>query len=133
MPEIIEPELSYKITGLCFKIHSELGRFCRERQYSDKFEELLKLNNFNYKREFELKQLAPESPAGNKVDFLIENRIIIDFKSKIFITKEDYTQMQRYLQAAGIRLGLIINFHSFYLKPKRIINTKYSQSDLHHL
>ncbi len=42
MVKIIHKELSYRINGLLFKTHKELGRFCRERQYADKFEELLK-------------------------------------------------------------------------------------------
>ena len=85
MPRIIHPELAYEITGLCFKTAKQLGRFSREKQYADKFEELLKENNINYKREFELKKIREDSPAGNKVDFLIEN-IIIGFKAKKFIT-----------------------------------------------
>ena len=44
-----------------------------------------------------------------------------------FITKEDYFQTQRYLQAANIKLGLIVNFRSTFLKPKRVINTKYDE------
>ena len=40
-----------------------------------------------------------------------------------FITKEDYFQMQRYLHSAKMKLGLIVNFHSYYLYPKRILNS----------
>jgi len=93
MVKIIHKELSYRINGLLFKTHKELGRFCRERQYADKFEELLKNTCLKYKREYELKKLKPDSPKGNRVDFLIENKIIIDLKTKSFITKEDYYQI----------------------------------------
>ncbi|MFV1917184.1 MAG: GxxExxY protein [Patescibacteria group bacterium] len=38
--------------------------------------------------------------------------MILDIKSKKFITKEDYCQIQRYLKAASLKLGLIVNFHN---------------------
>lgn len=125
MTKLIYPELSYKITGLCFKIHHKLGRFCKERQYADSLEEALRQANIVFKREFEIKKLINDSPEGNKVDFLIETKIILDVKAKSFITKEDYIQMQRYLHGANLELGLIVNFRSSYLKPKRVLNGDY--------
>ena len=65
---------------------------------------------------------------GNRVDFLVENAIVIDIKAKKFITKKDYFQMLRYLEAANLQLGIIINFRNTYLKPKRIINSKFKSS-----
>ncbi len=125
MTQIINPELSFRITGLCFKVHNELGRFCSERQYSDSFEQKLLEVGMVYFREYELSNLAEVERKGNRVDFLIVNSIIVDVKAKKFITKEDYYQMLRYLQAANKELGLIVNFRSTYLKPQRVINNTY--------
>lgn len=131
--EIVHKELSYKINGLCFQVQNELGRFCREKQYADRLEELLKISVLQYNREFELTDLEQQSPKGNRVDFLIEDKIILDAKAKSFITKDDYFQMQRYLKGADLRLGLIVNFRSPHLKPKRVVNNSYhSHANLHH-
>lgn len=119
--EIIYPELSYVLTGLCYKAHNKLGRFCREKQYADEFEKLLVEKEINYKREYSLKELG-QGIKGNIVDFIIEDKILIDFKAKKFLTKEDYYQMLRYLQSSNLKLGLLVNFRNTYLKPKRIIN-----------
>jgi GxxExxY protein len=113
------------ITGLCFKTHNELGRFCREKQYADYFEELLKYEKIDYKREFEIKNLVETSPQGNRIDFLVNNQIILEFKARKLLTKADYYQMQRYLRAAHLELGMLINFRNLYLKPKRILNDIY--------
>jgi GxxExxY protein len=120
--KLIYPELSYKINGLCFDIHNELGRFCKEKQYADKLEELLKKNKLKYKREINLENINQNSPKGNVADFIIDNKIIVDLKAKKFTTKEDYFQMQRYIKATNLKLGLIVNFRNTYLKPNRIIN-----------
>jgi len=121
---LIYPKLSYKLTGIFYKIHNDLGRFYRERQYADAMEELFKKEKLNYKREYDLSNLEDRPTKGNRVDFIIENKILIDIKAKKFITKEDYFQMLRYLDVASLRLGLIVNFRNTYLKPKRVLNSK---------
>jgi hypothetical protein len=42
-------------------------------------------------------------------------------KAKSIVTKDDYYQMNRYLDAIGYDLGFIVNFRNKYLKPIRII------------
>ena len=123
--KLLYPELSYEITGLCFKVHRKLGRFCTERQYCDEIEELLKEFNYSYKREVEISSINGKSPLGNRVDFIVENKIILEIKAKKFVTKEDYIQTLRYLEAANMGLALLINFRHSYLKPKRIINSNF--------
>ena len=122
--ELIYPELSYKITGLLFEIHNELGRYCNEKQYGDLFEGKLKGGKTKYNREYKIKNLiTDERVTRNIADFIIEDKIIIEFKCKRVIEKCDYYQLQRYLKAANLKLGLIVNFREKYLKPKRVINS----------
>ncbi len=121
MSELFHKELSFEINGLLFKTHNELGRFCRERQYGDFFEGLLKEKSFTYEREKEIPISGINSLYTNKVDFLIEGKVLIDFKAKPLVTKEDYYQMNRYLNASGLKLGLIVNFRNTYLKPIRVV------------
>ncbi len=121
MTRIIEKELSFLLTGICFKIHNRRGRFLTEKQYCDGFELELKSSKLNYQREPLLKQ--GDITIG-RPDFVIEDRIIMDFKAKKFITKADYNQMLKYLYLTNKELGLIVNFHSTYLKPKRVVNNR---------
>jgi GxxExxY protein len=123
MSEVVYPNISYKIAGYCFNVHNELGRFCREKQYADKLEQLLKVSDLEYEREFEIRKFNLNSPPGNRVDFLVDKRVIIDLKAKRIITKDDYYQMLRYLRGAEIKLGFIVNFRESYLKPKRVLNS----------
>lgn len=120
---IVYPELSYKICGLCFYIHNKLGRYRNEKQYTDALEQLLKENKIKYIRE----KASPSSFKGEKErrnisDFIIDDKIVLDVKAKPFITKEDYFQLRRYLVSCNKKLGLIVNFRQKYLYPKRILN-----------
>jgi len=122
-PNIIEKELSYQISGLLFKIHNDLGRFCREKQYGDAFEKLLKDTRIEFEREKPLQIAAIDNKLTNKADFIIRKRILLDFKAKPVITKEDYYQINRYLESSKLKLGIIVNFRNTYLRPIRVIRS----------
>ena len=124
MTDLIYSDLTYKINGILFTVHNQLGRYCNEKQYSDLIEKLLK----DLKMLFEREKILPQSFIGeksgrNKVDFLIENKVILEIKSRRIITKEDYYQVRRYLEALKLKLGIIVNFRNLYLRPKRILNS----------
>ena len=121
MTQIVYRKLSYVINGLLFDIHNKLGRFCREKQYGDALEKLLLEEFIVFEREKSLSMADIDNRFTNKVDFAINNQLLIDLKAKPVITKEDYYQMQKYLQASSYNLGLIVNFRNKYLKPIRVI------------
>ncbi|NIA18310.1 MAG: GxxExxY protein [Actinobacteria bacterium] len=123
--ELIYAELSYEITGLLFEAHNELGRYCNEKQYGDLLEKKLKDNKLKYEREKIIPALFEGEKNGrNRIDFIIEGKIIIELKCKRVIGREDFYQTQRYLKAFNKKLGLIVNFREKYLKPKRAINSQ---------
>lgn len=126
--KVLYSKLSYQLTGIFFKAHNSLDRFRSEKTYVDAVEEMFKNNGINYTREVPMdKSFEGEGNRRNIPDFIVEKCIIVDIKAKKFITKENYIQMQRYLNASKIKLGMIVNFRSIYLKPKRVVN--YNNSD----
>ncbi len=112
--KIVYKELSYRINGLLFQAHNNLGRFCRERQYADEIERLFRENKIEHRREKSTQQ-------SNIPDFIIDNKIVLEIKTQPFVVKDHYYQIQRYLQDTGFKLGLLVNFRNKYLKPIRII------------
>lgn len=113
--DLIHEDLSYELRGILFEVHNELRRFAKEKQYADLLEKKLKQRGKNYRREERI------SDSGNITDFIIENKIVLELKSKPFLLKKDYYQLQRYLQSTQIKLGIIVNFRSEYLNPKRVL------------
>lgn len=123
--DIIYKELSYIVTGLLFEVHNELGRYCNEKQYGDLFESKLKEKGIDYKREQTIpKSFAGEQDGRNRIDFIVYNKIILEFKCKRLIDRECFYQTKRYLKAYNKKLGLIVNFREKYLKPKRVLNSE---------
>ncbi len=122
--KIIEADLAYKINGILFETHKEVGRFGKEKQYADVFEKKLNEAGLNYKREATL-FLGGEN--SNRADFIVESRIILEFKTVPFISKKDYYQLQRYLENANLELGIIANFRDEFLKLRRVLNPKVRQ------
>lgn len=122
--KILYKDLSYKIQGILFEAHNELGRFCNEQQVCDCLKQCFKKAGIVY----EWQKVLPPSFAGeasgrNRVDFLIEEKLLLEIKCKRFLTKDDYYQTKRYLVALNKKLGLLVNFRDQRLLPKRILNS----------
>lgn len=62
----------------------------------------------NYKREWVIDN------SGNIINFIVEDKIILEIKAKQIIEKGDYYQFERYLQPANKLLGLLVNSRCRY-------------------
>ncbi|MFY9461838.1 MAG: GxxExxY protein [Candidatus Sungiibacteriota bacterium] len=122
---VIYPELSYRIQGILFKVHNSLGRFRNEKQYADALEEEFKKEGIVFEREKSLPvSFQGEKERRNKIDFLIENEVILEIKAKRIIERQDYFQLKRYLASMNKKLGLLVNFQQKYLAPRRVLNSE---------
>lgn len=121
--DIIHRKLCYAMYGICYRIQNSFGRALKEKQYGDLLAIGLKDQLIPFRREI----LIAIAFAGNKIngnfaDFLINNQLILEIKAKQAIGREDYWQLKRYLTAANLKLGLLINFRAAKIKPIRVIN-----------
>lgn len=121
MTKVIYPELSYKIVGILFVVHNELGRNKTEKQYGDTIEKYLREFDVPFEREKRVTPVLGEQATRNIVDFLIDDKVILEIKAKHFLGREDYYQVKRYLQGTGKRLAIVANFRRKFLAPKRIV------------
>lgn len=109
--DFLYKDLSYIIRGICFEIKKELGVRHKELIYQNAFEIELNNRKIGYVRE---KQL-PVSYGKQKVgvyqpDFIIEDKIVIEFKSLPFLGAREKKQLSTYLTSAHYKLGLLVNF-----------------------
>ncbi len=114
--DFLYKDLSFAIIGIIIEVHKEQGQYAREKQYCDSFEKKLKERQFQYQRELRV------ADSGNILDFQIENKIAVEFKTVPFLIDEHYNQVKRYLFQTGLKLGILVNFRDQRIKPKRILN-----------
>ncbi len=127
MEGLIYKDLSYRIVGLCYAIHNLLGPACKEIQYKDGLEVEFKGEKIKYEREKEILFYSKNGKiGGNRVDFVINNQIILEAKSKMFLTPEDKRQVLRYLKVGKYKLGLLVNFRGKKVNVCRIVNSDLS-------
>lgn len=64
-----------------------------------------------------------ELEYANRIDILIENRLIIELKTVDFLLPIHEAQLLSYLRIAKIHTGLLMNFHTVLLKDgiKRMV------------
>ncbi len=120
---LIHEVLSYILRGIFYEVHNELGKFRNEKQYCDLIEEKLKVKLLNYGREIVLnKSFVGEKKGRNRIDFIVDNKIIIEVKATPSFSRNDYMQCQRYLVSSGLKLCLLVNFGLNGCVIKRILN-----------
>jgi GxxExxY protein len=130
MVKIIEKELSYKLVGLLFDIHNKLGGEYQEKYYTRAVEEKLKEADLRYKKELPVDLKIDGKKIGKYIlDFLVENKIVLEIKAKPEILPVDVRQVLAYLQSMNLELGIIANFRGRKLIYKRILNPKAKNSD----
>lgn len=121
--KLIYPELSYEIVGILYKVQNELGNKYQEKYYQRAIEIELKNRNIKYERELQVDLLYNDNKIGKYfLDFLIEEKIILEIKATDKLKMTDFKQISAYLKSKKIKLGIIANFRTEKLSYKRIIN-----------
>ncbi len=60
-----------------------------------------------------------------RVDFLVENQIIVELKAMIHLEDIHLAQALNYLEICNLPIGLLINFGAKSLEHKKLHNNKY--------
>jgi len=119
-------ELTSKIIGCAIEVHKHLGNGFQEIIYQRALEIEFRLQGINAQREF----LMPLSYKGEeigsrRVDFFVEEKIMVEIKAIIQLEDVHLAQAINYLEAYNLEVGLLINFGSKSLDFKRVMNKKY--------
>jgi GxxExxY protein len=63
-----------------------------------------------------------------RVDFFVEEQIMVEIKAVINLDDKNLNQCRNYLEAYKLPIGLLINFGSNSLQYKRIYNSKHPEA-----
>lgn len=120
---IVEKELSYKIVGVLFDVHKQLGNRFQEKYYQRAIAQAFSEANISFKKELPVDLYLNDAKIGKYIlDFLVEGRIILEIKAVPRLAPKDFKQVLAYLIANKLELGLIANFRTDTLTYKRVLN-----------
>jgi len=116
-------ELSKKIIGIAISVHKKLGPGFVEKIYEKALAYEFKRQGMEFVEQKIIKVIYEDVELGDqRVDFLVEDEIILELKSVSEINEIHEAQMLSYLKTADKRLGLILNFAKKKLDIKRLVN-----------
>jgi len=121
-------ELTYKIRGAIFKVHTTLGPGLLESVYVAALTYELVQLNFSVQTQLgvPVNYNGVQLEVGYRLDILVEGQIIVEVKSVDILHDVHKKQLLTYLRLADKKLGILVNFNVASLKDKesviRIIN-----------
>ena len=123
VPNGVYPELSYTIIGVLFTVYNNLGPGHKEIYYQKATAIALKAINLSFKEQVYSPIKFKNNKVGNYyLDFLINNKVVLEIKSGEKFLKQNISQIYSYLKSTGLKLGILANFTKEGLKFKRILN-----------
>ncbi|MET0394451.1 MAG: GxxExxY protein [Chitinophagaceae bacterium] len=120
-----EEYLARQIVDIAYSIHKELGPGLLESVYAKCFYYELTKREISFVRQQEVPIIyqSLHIDDGLRLDLLVEDLIIVEFKAQENYHPVWEAQILSYLKLTGKRLGFLINFHVSLIKDgiKRLI------------
>jgi len=118
-------EITGKIIGASFKVHSELGPGLLENSYKECLAYVLSKEGLWVEKEKPLPLVYQEVRlgVGYRLDLLVEKAVIVEIKAIDALADVHTAQVLTYLKLTQCKVGLLINFNVADLKKgiKRLI------------
>ena len=122
-------DLTYKIIGCAMEVHKHLGNGFQEVIYQRALSIEFDNQGIQYSREHEMQIQYNEQDIGTRrVDFFVENKIMVEIKAIIDLEDVHLAQAMNYVEAYDLEIGLLINFGAKSLQHKRVHNNKIKKS-----
>lgn len=114
----VNRELNEQVIGCALEVHRTLGPGLLESAYEQCLAYELSLAGIEFRRQHAVpvtyKNIRLE--CGYRVDFLVEEELILELKSVERLTGLHRAQVLSYLRSSGLRSGLLLNFNASPLR-----------------
>lgn len=118
-------ELTGKIIGCALEVHKILGNGFQEVIYQRALAIEMKQQGLSFSREHVMDIYYKDNHVGSRrVDFFVENQVMVELKARKNLDDADLAQAINYLEAYGLKIGLLINFGDISLRFHRVMKPK---------
>lgn len=124
MSNLLFHDITEKVIGAAFEVHSFLGNGFQEVIYQRALAWEMMQRDLSIAREIEQDIFYKDliHPIGTRrADFVVEENVLVELKAIIHLEEVHMAQVLNYLKAYKLRVGLLINFGSKSLQFKRLI------------
>jgi GxxExxY protein len=124
MTEIIYAQESYKIIGACFEVYKEKGCGFLESVFQECIQLELGMQGITFEAQKNISLGYKGIPLEQtyKADLICYGVVLVELKAVSALTDEHRAQVLNYLNATGLRLGLLVNFgHYPKLQWERLV------------
>ena len=119
-------DITRRIISAAMKVHSALGNGFQEVIYQRAMAIEMQYEQLSFKREMEMPIFYRDEQIGTRrVDFFVEELIMVELKAIIKLEDVHIAQALNYLEAYNIEIGLLINFGAKSLEFNRLTNKKF--------
>jgi GxxExxY protein len=106
-----------------FAVHNELGSTMLEKHYQRALSKELKHQGVSFQQEVPVELSYKGESIGKYVlDFIVEDKIIIEIKAQKAYDQKFFKQALAYLRTTNLPLAILVNFQADRLEYKRIVN-----------
>jgi GxxExxY protein len=121
--KIIEKELSYKLIGVIYEVFNQIGGGHKEKMYQKAISIKLKEHQIKFEEQVATPVKINDEQIGIYfLDFVVEDKIIIEIKQGKHFKISDFRQTKSYLSTTGHKLALLIVFTLEDVRFRRILN-----------
>lgn len=115
---LLRDQLSETVIGCAIEVHRSLGPGLLESAYCDCLAHEFFLKKLRFEREvpLPLRYKAIALATSYRLDFVIEDQLILEVKSVARIDDIHEAQLLTYLRLSGKKTALLLNFNERYLK-----------------
>lgn len=124
MDKLKHKNITEKIIGASFEVHSFLGNGFQEVIYQRALAWELAQRDLTFVREIEQDIFYKDLPkpiGTRRADFVVEGNVLIELKAVKELEDVHLAQVLNYLKAYRLEVGLLINFGSKSLTFKRLV------------
>lgn len=115
-------ELTGKIIELAINVHKNLGSAYEEKIYQRALYLEFQRAKLKFEREKEISINYGKVRIGKKkLDFIVEDKVIVELKKIDAIDKVHIAQVVSYLKTLNLNVALILNFGKSKLEIKRVV------------
>jgi GxxExxY protein len=110
-PELIEANITERVIGAFYTVYRELGPGFLESVYENSLFLALQETGITVIQQAPLQVVFHGHVVGEfRADLLVDDRLIIEIKAIAKLAPSHEAQLINYLEATGVRVGLLMNF-----------------------